>query len=233
MNRSFSTRFATSTLCAAVLMSVGCKKTEGSEEADASVTATAASAPAAPASASASASAPPAEKAAADVCPENAKAPTFHFVDDVTFDWTETPSLEGAPKDKVYANVGGKTFELPEIEVWVEEKRKTFSLRTAGDTLVGPSLTFEGKPKVATFKDGFADNKGYFQVPKSGDVPVQCFKQTTSYNGKNARALKLTKYDGKKASGVFVTTWEESRGEKRKFWSAGTFKDARVRIFEK
>jgi hypothetical protein len=45
--------------------------------------------------------------------------------------------------------------------------------------------------------------------------------------------VKITKYDEAKktADGSFVTTWKESSDEKRKFWAAGTFKNAHVVVF--
>ncbi|NOU32348.1 MAG: hypothetical protein HOO96_30960 [Polyangiaceae bacterium] len=207
---------------------MGCKKGDGAADGGAGA-----------ASASASASATTATTAAAaastgkpDPC-ANSKPPEFKYAD-VKFEWTETPALTSAPKDKAYAFVGGgKPFELPKIELWVSERNGDWSLRTNDGVIMGPSLSFKGVPKAGeTINDKFGSNSGYFQVPQKGDT-VRCHGESTSYNGKNARIVKITKYDGKTADGTFVTTWEETFGEKRKFWAAGTFKDAKVVVFKK
>lgn len=208
---------------------VGCKKKDGEDgkgtAPSASVSAAASAAPSATPSAAASAKEDP------DACPKGNKPPEYKYAD-VKFTWSEKPSLADAPKDKAYANVGGKTFELPKVELWISEKQGEITLRTNDGVLLGPSLMFKGVPKAGlTIDEKFGQNRGYFQVPKKGDT-VECSKQTTSYNGQNARIVKITKYDGKVADGSFVTTWQESFGEKRKFWAAGTFKDAKVVVFK-
>jgi hypothetical protein len=211
-----------------LMLASGCKKGDATADGGAASSATAASTASAAPSASASASA----KVEADPC-ANSKPPEFKYAD-VKFEWSETPTLASAPKDKSYAFVGGgKPFELPKIEIWVSERSGDWSLRTNDGVVLGPSISFKGVPKAGeTLTDKFGSNSGYFQVPKKGDT-VRCHGESTSYNGKNARVIKITKYDGKTADGSFVTTWEESFGEKRKFWAAGTFKDARVVIFKK
>lgn len=167
-----------------------------------------------------------------NACPKDNTPPTFEYAD-VKFEWTETPKLADAPKDKAYANVGEKTFVLPKVEVWVSEKEGTVTLRTNDAVLLGPSLIFKGEAKAGvTFEDKWGQNRGYFQIPSKG-FTAECSKQTTSHNGDNARALKLTKYDGSTADGSFITTWRESFGEKRQMWAAGTFKDAKVVVFKK
>jgi len=167
-----------------------------------------------------------------NACPKDNVPPKFEFAE-VDFKWSDAPTLASAPKDKAYANVGDKTFVLPKVEVWISEKEGEITLRTNDGVLLGPALIFKGIPKTGLeLTDKLGDNRGYFQMPKKG-FTVECGSQTTSYNGKNARALKLTRYDEKTADGSFVTTWEESFGEKRKMWAAGTFKDAKVVIFKK
>lgn len=193
---------------------------------------TSASASAAPGASASAASSADAPKEDPDACPKDNTPPTFEYAD-VKFEWTETPKLDSAPKDKSYANVGEKTFVLPKVEVWVSEKEGTVTLRTNDGVLLGPSLIFKGEAKAgAQFEDKWGQNRGYFQMPKKG-FTVECSKQTTSYNGDNARVLKLTKYDGSTADGSFVTTWRESSGDKRQMWAAGTFKDAKVVVFKK
>lgn len=168
-----------------------------------------------------------------DACPPDNKPPAFEYAEDVKFTWSQEPKLADAPKDKAYANVGGKTFVLPKIEIWVSEERGEVELRTNDGVILGPSLTFKAEPKAdLSLDDKWGSNRGYFQMPKKGTT-AECHKQTTSYNGSNARVVKLTKYDGKTADGSFVTTWEEGFGEKRKMWAAGTFKGATVKIFKK
>ncbi len=206
----------------ATATSMGCKKGDGAADGggDAAAAATATTAAAA------------ASTAKADPC-ANSKPPELKFAD-VKFEWSQTPSLASAPKDKAYAFVGGgKPFELPKVELWVSEANGDWSLRTNDGVVMGPSLSFKGVPKAGeTINEKFGNNKGYFQVPQKGDS-VRCHAESTSYNGSNARIVKITKYDGKTADGTFVTTWDESFGEKRKFWAAGTFKDAKVVVFKK
>jgi hypothetical protein len=216
--------------CSMVLAvaSVGCKKkpAEDGQSGASSASASAASAPSAAPSSAASA-----VKEDPDACPKGNKPPEYVYAD-VKLTWSEKPSLADAPKEKSYANVGGKTFELPKVELWISEKQGDITLRTNDGVLLGPSLMFKGVPKAGfTVDEKFGQNRGYFQVPKKG-VTVECSKQTTSYNGQNARIVKITKYDGKVADGSFVTTWQETSGEKRKFWAAGTFKDAKVVVFK-
>ncbi len=197
-------------------------------------TSASASASAAPSTATSAAPSSSAGSAAEDpdACPKDNKPPTLEYAD-VKFEWTETPKLDSAPKDKSYANVGEKTFVLPKVEVWVSEKEGTVTLRTNDGVLIGPSLIFKGEAKAgAEFNDKWGQNRGYFQIPQKG-FTAECSKQTTSYNGDNARILKLTKFDGSTADGSFVTTWRENTGEKRQFWAAGTFKDAKVVVFKK
>lgn len=182
---------------------------------------------------SGSAAAAPSGSADPDACPPDNKPPAFEYAEDVKFTWSQEPKLADAPKDKAYANVGGKTFVLPKVEVWISEERGEIDLRTNDGVLLGPNLSFKGEPKAdLTLEDKWGQNRGYFQMPKKGTI-AECSRQTTSYNGQNARIVKLTKYDGKTADGSFVTTWEEGFGEKRKMWAAGTFKDAKVVIFKK
>lgn len=226
----------TGAVVAMMIVGVGCAKKDGEEgKTAASASASESAAPAA--SAAPTASAEPAADASAakadpDACPEGNKPPEYTYAD-VKFTWSKTPSLADAPKDKAYANVGGKTFELPKIELWVSEARGDISLRTNDGVLLGPSITWEGTPKAGLLLDQkFGQNKGYFQVPKKGET-AECSRQTTSSNSPNARIVKITKYDGKTADGTFVTTWQGTFGDKRKFWAAGTFKDAKVVIFKK
>lgn len=212
----------------AVVGSVACKKKEGEEGGGgaASAAASASAAPTASATPSASASA----KEDPDACPPNNKAPEFKY-SDVKLEWTDKPTLAMAPKDKAYANVGDKTFELPKVEVWYTEGSGQFSLRTNDGVLLGPSLTIKGEPKAGkTYEDKMGYNSGYFQVPKKGTT-AECSRQTTSYNGDNARIVKLSKYDGKTADVTFVTTWKAR--DDRKFWAAGTVTGARVVVFKK
>jgi len=223
----------TGALVVVAIAGVGCAKKDGEEgKTSASASAAESAAPdasGAPAEPAADASA---AKADPDACPEGNKPPEFNYAD-VKFTWSETPSLADAPKDKVYANVGGKTFELPKVELWVSESRGDISLRMTDGVLLGPSITWDGTPKAGLLLDEkFGKNKGHFQVPKKGDT-AECARQTTSSNSPNARIVKITKYDGKTADGTFVSTWQEGFGEKRKFWAAGTFKDAKVVIFKK
>ena len=210
------------------LASVGCKKKDA-EDGKGGAPSASASTPASPSASPSSAAS--AAKEDPDACPKGNKPPQYTYAD-VKFTWSEKPALADAPKDKSYANVGGKTFELPRVELWITEKQGDITLRTNDGVLLGPSLMFKGVPKAGfSVDEKFGQNRGYFQVPKKGDT-VECSKQTTSYNGQNARIVKITKYDGKLADGSFVTTWQESNGDKRKFWAAGTFKDAKVVIFK-
>lgn len=188
-------------------------------------------------SAPTTASAAPSGSADPDACPADTKPfkPTFA---DVSFTWSETPTLESAPKDGVYLSVGGgnKPMVAEKVELWVSKTRKDFSLRveTGGGIFLGTSLSFKTLPTAgATFNDKFGTNSGYFQVPYKR-AWAECSKQTISYNGSNARILKITRYDEAKerADGVFVTTWRESFDQKREFWAAGTFKDAKLVIFK-
>jgi hypothetical protein len=210
-------------------LGVGCKKKdEGGTSASAS-----ASASAAPTASGSTAAAPSASSTEpADPCAKD-KVATYNYAD-VKFDWTDKPSIDKAPKDKAYASAGvGKPFELESVEIWVTERDETWSLRTKGGGVLGPSLSLKGTPKTGmNIDEKWGSNRGYFQLPKKGET-ARCFGESTSYNGSNARIVKLTRYDGKTADGVFVTTWEESWGEKRKPWAAGTFKNAKVVIFKK
>lgn len=213
-----------------LVSSVACKKKdEDGAGAAASASAAASAAP----KASASAAAAPSASAAPEdpnACPANNKAPDFKY-SEVAFTWTEKPTLAMAPKDKAYANVGGKTFELPKVELWYTEKSGEWSLRTNDGVLLGPSLSMKGEPKAgSTYEDKMGNNRGYFQVPQKGTT-AECHRQTTSYNGDNARIVKITKYDGKTVDLSFVTTWKAR--DDRKFWAAGTVKDARVVVFKK
>lgn len=215
-------------LMALAIASVGCKK-QDAEDGKGGAPSASASAPAVPSAAPSSATS--AAKEDPDACPKGNKPPEYTYAD-VKFTWSEKPALADAPQDKSYANVGGKTFVLPKVELWISEKQGEITLRTNDGVLLGPSLMFKGVPKAGfSVDEKFGQNRGYFQVPKKGDT-VECSKQTTSYNGQNARIVKITKYDGKLADGSFVTTWQESNGDKRKFWAAGTFKDAKVVIFK-
>ncbi|MFO0617008.1 MAG: hypothetical protein U0414_30715 [Polyangiaceae bacterium] len=192
---------------------------------------------AAPAASSAapatSSSAAPASSADPDACPKDNKPPAFEYAE-VPFTWSQTPELKSAPKDKAYANVGDKTFVLPKVEVWISEKEGEISLRTNDGVLLGPTLIFKGEPKAGmTLEDKWGNNRGYFQMPKKGTT-AECSAQTTSFNGSNARIVKLDKYDGKTADVTFVTTWEANmNGAKQQLWAAGTVKDAKVVIFKK
>lgn len=223
-------------LAAMMLVGAGCAKKDGGEG-NAAASASAAASTAAAASAAPVASAEPAPAASAakddrDACPEGNKPPELTYAD-VKFDWSETPKIADAPKDKAYANAGGNTFELPKIELCVYEGRGEINLRTHNDVLLGPSMTMKGTPKAGlVVEEKFGPNKGYFQAPKKGVESVECARQTTSSNSPNARIVKITEYDGKTADGTFVSTWQENFGEKRKFWAAGTFKDAKVVIFK-
>ncbi len=183
------------------------------------------------------ASAAPSGSADPDACPADTKPFTPKF-SDVTYAWSETPTLESAPKDGVYISVGGKNKPMAadKVELWVSKTRKDFSLRVeaGGPFFLGPSLSFKTLPTAgATFNDKFGTNSGYFQVPYKRDW-AECSKQTISYNGSNARVLKITRYDEAKetADVTFVTTWRESFDQKREFWAAGTFKNAKVVIFK-
>jgi hypothetical protein len=188
-------------------------------------------------SSGATASAAPSASADPDACPAGTKpfTPTFS---DVAFTWSETPSLDAAPKDGVYFNVGAgqKTMKADKVELWVTKSRKDFSLRfeANGSFFLGGSLSFKSLPQAGTtLNDKFGTNSGYFQVPYKR-AWAECSKQTISYNGSNARILKITKYDEAKetADGVFVTTWRESFDQKREFWAAGTFTNAKVVVFK-
>ncbi len=232
-NRSFSRVLVVGVFAVAAF---GCSKKDGgtSPSGSASVSAAVSSASATPAtSASAAASAEPAASAKEDpdACPKDNKPPAYSYAD-VKFTWSEKPTIADAPKDKAYANVGGKTFELPKVELWVSEKRGEFDVRTNDGVLLGPSITIKGVPKSGFLADEkFGSNRGYFQMPKKGDT-AECHRQTTSYNGSNARIVKIDRYDGKTADLSFVTTWKESFGEKRQMWAAGTVKNARVVVFK-
>lgn len=197
----------------------------------------AAAKPSASATAAASASAAPAASGSAAAVDEKACDPKDKWTPKpgkVEFEWSEKPSLDKAPKDGVFANVGGETFQIEQVSLSVDEKKKEWSLEAKGGPL-GPSLSLKGEPKAgATVDEKFGNNRGYFQVPQKAELPGECFKQTTSYNGDNARVIKLTKYDAKAktADGVFATTWQWKDGDKvRKFWAAGTFKDAKVTMW--
>lgn len=171
-------------------------------------------------------------KAADDPC-AGTPAVTFRHAD-IAFQWTEAPSLDSAPKDKAYAFVGaGRPFEIAKFEIWVSEGSGTWSLRSDDEVSLGPGLTFPGVPKAGLIiEDKFGKNQGHFQIPKKGET-VRCAAESTSFNGKNARVLEITRYDEKTADGRFVTTWAEHYGANRKFWAAGTFKNAKVRLFKK
>jgi hypothetical protein len=215
-------------LASLALFTAACKKDDAKDAAP-SASASASAAPTTPAVASAK----PAASADPDACPANESwAPKYASA---TFDWTEKPSLDKAPKDGVYGNVGGgtKTFAIDKVEVWIDKKKKEWTLRANAGPL-GPSLMFKGEPKQgATVEEKFSGNRGYYQVPKKGGM-AGCFRQTTSYNGDNARVVKLTKLDekAKTADVVFATTWRESFDAKRQFWAAGTIKGAKVVVFE-
>jgi hypothetical protein len=145
------------------------------------------------------------------------------------FTWSQEPRLDAAPKDGAVASVGGEPFQIEKVEVWVDGKKGEWELRTQAGPL-GPALMFKGKPAAGqVVEEKWAQNRGYFQVPKKG-LEAQCFAQTTSHNGKNARIVKLTKLDeaAQLADGVFVTTWEEGFDDKRKLWAAGTFTGAKL-----
>lgn len=153
----------------------------------------------------------------------------------VDFAWTETPTLDKAPKDGVYAFVGERTepFKLEQVELWVDKDKGEWALKAKAGPL-GPSLTIKGEPKSnAIVTEKFGANRGHFQVPR-GRIMASCYKQTTSYNGDNARVIKLTRYDehAKRADGVFITTWRERTDQKRQFWAGGTFTDAKVVFFK-
>ncbi len=183
------------------------------------------------------ASAAPSGSADPDACPAGNKpfTPTFS---DVSFTWTETPTLDSAPKDGVYVSVGGgnKPMKADKVELWVDKKRKDFSLRVdvGGPFFLGTSLSFKTPPQSgSTFTDKFGSNSGYFQVPYKR-AWADCSKQTISYNGSNARIVKVTRYDEAKetADVTFVTTWRESFDQKREFWAAGTVTNAKVVVFK-
>ena len=152
------------------------------------------------------------------------------------FKWAESVPLDKAPKDGVYAHLAGGTepIKLDKIELWIDKKRKEWTLKAESGP-VGPSLIFVGEPKVgeavtAAFGTG---HRGFFQMPKGAGFP-QCFRQTTSVTGEHGRVVKLTKLDekAKLADGAFVTTWRDASTPKREMWAAGTFKNARVEIFD-
>jgi hypothetical protein len=218
----------------------GDKPTAESSSKPASSSAPAKSAAAKP-SASASAAAPatsaaPAASGSAGAADPNACDPKDKWTPKpgkATFEWSEKPALDKAPKDGVYASVGGEVFQIEQVSLSVDEKKKEWTLEAKAGPL-GPALMMKGEPKAgATVDEKFATNRGYFQVPQKGET-AECFKQTTSYNGDNARVIKLTKYDAKAktADGSFVTTWQWKDGDKvRKFWAAGTFKDAKVTLW--
>lgn len=180
--------------------------------------------------ASGAASAAPAGSADPDACPADDKwAPKTAKV---TFEWTDKPSLDKAPKDGVYASVGGEPFVLDKISIQVDEKKKEWTLEAKAGP-IGPALMLKGEPKAGLeVNEKYASNRGFFQIPSKRDM-AECFKQTTSFNGDNARIIKLTKFDAKTklADGVFVTTWQEGSDKKRKLWAAGTFKDVKVTVF--
>lgn len=183
------------------------------------------------------ASAAPSASADPDACPANSTPFTPPFAD-VAFTWTETPSLDSVPKDGAYVSVGGgkQPMKAEKVELWIDKKRKDFSLRVdvGGPFFLGTSLSFKTMPTAgATFNDKFGTNSGYFQVPYKR-AWAECSKQTISYNGSNARILKITRYDEAKerADITFVTTWRESFDQKREFWAAGTVKDVKLVIFK-
>jgi hypothetical protein len=175
-----------------------------------------------------------ADKADLIACESKSTRPVVTYVDNVPFTWTETPSLASAPAGRAVASVGGRTFELPVLQLWVKKDGSEYNLISGGGKqILGPSIYFPGKPeagKEASLKWG--DNSGYFQIPRQGTT-VECFEQSVSFNGSNAGAIKFTKYDGKTASGTFVTTWRRqgASGEQR-FWAAGTFLDIKVYFSE-
>lgn len=234
--RSFPFVMAVGVSAIVSIASVGCSKKDpdASPAGSASVTVAmpnASGSAASNASGSAAASASAAPKEDPDACPKDNKPPAFTYAD-VKFTWSEKPALADAPKDKAYANVGGKTFELPKVELWVSEKRGEFDVRTNDGVLLGPTITIKGVPKAGFLaEEKFGSNRGYFQMPKKGDT-AECHRQTTSFNGENARVVKIDRYDGKTADFTFVTTWKESYNEKRHMWAAGTVKNARVLVFK-
>jgi len=169
-----------------------------------------------------------------DPCDKDDK-PFKPEIANIGFKWSETPSLSDAPSDGVYMQIGsGPVMKAEETEIWVDKKRSSFDLRVkTGGPGLGPSISVKSLPHSGLLsEDKFGSNSGYFQVPKKGAM-ADCFKQTTSYNGQNARIVKITKYDEAKktADGSFVTTWKEGFDEKRTFWAAGTFKNAHVVVF--
>ena len=84
-----------------------------------------------------------------------------------------------------------------------------------------------GFPKVGTEEQAFGPHAGYYQLPDQG-LTAECMKQAILGTGDDARIVKITRYDGKTADGVFVTTWQETQGERRKMWAGGTFVNAPV-----
>lgn len=214
------------------LLLAGCHKE------DAGITITTSSSSSAPVAASVAPSSTAAPSASAedkDACPADTK-PFKPQTSPIGFTWSEAPTLASAPSDGVFLGIAnGPAMKIEKVEIWVYKSRAEWDLRvqTEGPGL-GPSISFKGAPKAGvTMEDKFGSNRGYFQIPKKG-LMADCFRQTTSYNGQNARIVKITRYDEKaeKADGVFVTTWREGFDEKRTFWAAGTFKDARVVIFK-
>lgn len=214
-------------LCALAPLVTSCKKDDAGDAPAASAK------PSATAAASAKPSAAPAASADPDACPANESwSPKYAKA---SFDWSQKPALDKAPKDGAYGNVGGgtETFGIDKVEVWIDKKKGEWTLR-ANHGPLGPSLMFKGVPKQgATVEDKWGNNRGYYQVPKKAKM-AGCFRQTTSYNGDNARVVKLTKLDekAKTADVTFATTWQEGFDLKRKFWAAGTVKGAKVVIFE-
>ncbi len=76
--------------------------------------------------------------------------------------------------------------------MWVSERNGDWSLRTNDGVIMGPSLSFKGVPKAGeTINDKFGSNSGYFQVPRRATRSAAT-GESTSYNGKNARIVKIT-----------------------------------------
>ncbi|MBX3186954.1 MAG: hypothetical protein KF901_03015 [Myxococcales bacterium] len=143
------------------------------------------------------------------------------------FTWTKTPDLASVPTDKVLGSVGGDVFQLRRFELSLHPSERKWTLLAVGGAL-GPSLVLPMPPQVGVvYEEKFGPHLGYFQAPDRG-LTAECLKQTMIANGDDARVVKLTRYDGKTADGVFVTTWQETSGERRRFWAGGTFANAKV-----
>jgi hypothetical protein len=151
----------------------------------------------------------------------------YRFAENLTFAWTKSPRLDQAPKKGSFASVGGRPFALTSVEIW--RGAGEWELHTSTEGTLGPALTFPGAPRAGlAIDDAYGPHKGYFQLPDDG-VAARCFAESTSFNGEHARSVRITKFDGKHASGRFVTTWEVSRrGGTRRLWAGGTFTDAPV-----